>query len=420
MVLQCRGRETVDAPMAVGPGALPVLHPVTGVKLGTACAGFKKPGRRDLVVISVDEGAACAAVFTRNAFCAAPVAVARRHLSAAAPRYLLINTGNANAGTGEEGIRAATACCDMVAEYTGCRREQVVPFSTGVIGENLPLQPFRDHLPGLLQSLDENGWSGAASGIMTTDTVAKGASLRTSVQGRPVTVTGIAKGSGMICPDMATMLAFVATDSRIEPGLLQECLARAAARSFNRITVDGDTSTNDACVLLATGKSDHAPVTSPRDDGFRQLCAAVTEVCETLARLIVRDGEGATKFICIAVHGGRSEEECRRAAYAVAHSPLVKTAFFASDPNWGRILAALGRSGLEELDVSRVNITLNGMCIVRGGARDPEYREQDGAAVMRSADITVSIELGRGRYTTEVWTCDLSYDYVRINAEYRS
>lgn len=406
--------------MAVGITGLPTLHPVPGVKLGVACAGFKSPGRRDLVVMALDQGGRCAAVFTRNAFCAAPVVVARRHLVAGAPRFLLINTGNANAGTAEQGIEAALACCNLVAEYAGCRREEVVPFSTGVIGEPLPLQPFRDSLPVALTTLDEDVWAEAAHGIMTTDTVPKGVSLRTSIHGKTVTVTGIAKGAGMIRPDMATMLAFVATDADVPPALLQRCLAEAVDASFNRITVDGDTSTNDACVLMATGRSGHAPITDADDAGYQALCCAVRELCQTLAQLIVRDGEGATKFVTIEVQGGRSEEECRRAAYTIAHSPLVKTAFFASDPNWGRILAALGRAGIDDLDIARVSIHINGVCIVRNGGRAADYTEEQGVAAMRAEDITLCVQLDRGRYNGRVWTCDLTYEYVRINTVYRS
>jgi len=406
--------------MAVGLTDLPTLYPVSGVALGVACAGFKSPDRRDLVVMALAEGTRCAAVFTRNAFCAAPVVVARRHLSAAAPRYLLVNTGNANAGTGEQGIAAALAGCDLVAEHTGCRRQEVVPFSTGVIGEPLPLQPFRDSLPMALSALSEDAWAEAAHGIMTTDTAPKGASLRTSIHGETVTVTGIAKGAGMIRPDMATMLAFIATDAAVAPDLLQRCLVEAVDASFNRITVDGDTSTNDACVLVATGKSGCPPMTGSDDAGYQALCGAVRAVCETLAQLIVRDGEGATKFITIEVQGGRSEQECRCAAYTIAQSPLVKTAFFGSDPNWGRILAALGRADLPDLDIERVSVHINGVCIVRNGARAADYTEEQGVAAMRAEDISLCIQLDRGRYNSRVWTCDLSYEYVRINTVYRS
>jgi len=387
--------------------------------LGTAQAGFKAPGRRDLVVMALDEGSRCAAVFTSNAFCAAPVTVARDHLRVGQPRFLVINAGNANAGTGPQGIEAALRCCELAAEQGGCDRARVLPFSTGVIGEPLPLGPFRDGLPAALADLREDGWADAAAGIMTTDTLPKGASLQVPVGERTVTVTGIAKGSGMIRPDMATMLAFVATDCEVAPAALRRCLERAVAASFNRITVDGDMSTNDACVLAATGRGGPA-VTADEGPDFEALCGAVTEVCRTLAQAIVRDGEGATKFITVDVHGGRTPEECRGVAYTVAHSPLVKTAFFAGDPNWGRILAAIGRAPVVGLDVSCVEIDLNGVCIVRAGARADDYREERGAAAMAGPEIELCIRLGRGRYRDYIWTCDLSYEYVRINAEYRS
>ncbi len=404
--------------MAVGLTGLPEMHPVAGIRLGTACAGIKKPGRRDLVVVELAEGARCAAVFTRNAFCAAPVIVARNHLAAA--RYLLINTGNANAGTGEQGMRDALTCCAALAQQVGCVPESVLPFSTGVIGEPLPVQRIVAGLPEACADLSEAGWEDAAHGIMTTDTVPKGASCHLLIDGQAVTVTGIAKGSGMIRPDMATMLAFVATDAACDPALLQQCLNEAVAVSFNRITVDGDTSTNDACVLIATGKSTLAPIASTSDDAYKRLCAAVTEVCTELAQSVIRDGEGATKLITVDVQEGGGVDECALVAYAVAHSPLVKTAFFASDPNWGRILAAVGRAGLSGLDVGRISIYLDEVCIVRNGGRADEYREELGQQVMKRDEITVRIHLGRGTHHDKVWTCDFSYDYVRINAEYRT
>ena len=397
---------------------LPPLFFVPGIRLGTACAGIKKPGRRDLVIMEIAANSMCAAVFTRNAFCAAPVTVARAHLAAQAPRYLLINTGNANAGTGAQGLRDAQLCCDTLAQLTGAESAQILPFSTGVIGEPLPVARLCAGLPEALANLDENGWAFAAQGIMTTDTRPKGASRQLQLQGRTITVTGIAKGSGMIRPDMATMLAYVATDAGIEPALLQQCLHEAVAASFNRITVDGDTSTNDACLLIATGRS--AVRIAADNDDYRTLCAAVREVCVELAQAIVRDGEGATKFITIDVRGGRDDAECKLAAYAIAHSPLVKTAFFASDPNWGRILAAVGRAGIADLVIERVIMHLDDVCIVRDGGRAPDYQEEDGQCVMRRAEITIRIDLGRGAAQTQVWTCDLSHDYVRINAEYRT
>ncbi len=398
---------------------LSVLHPVAGLRLGTTCAGIKQPDRRDLVVIELCDGANVAAVFTRNAFCAAPVIVAREHWAQTSPQYLLINTGNANAGTGEQGVKDALACCDAVAQAADCAREAVLPFSTGVISEPLRVMAICDAVPAALAALDENGWSDAAHGILTTDTVPKGVSRQLEIEGHKVTVTGIAKGSGMIRPDMATMLAYVATDANVPQNVLQVCLARAVNQSFNRITVDGDTSTNDACLLMATGQS-AAIVDQAEGDVFEALCAAVADVCEQLALAIVRDGEGATKLITVVVDGGCDEAECLQVAYTIAHSPLVKTAFFASDPNWGRILAAVGRAGLVDLDISAIELYLGDVCLARNGGRDPDYHEELGQRVMDQAEITVRVVLNRGDAMAQVWTCDLSYDYVRINAEYRS
>ena len=406
--------------MAVGLSALPSLLSVPGVRVGTACAGIKKPGRRDLVVIELGEGATCAGVFTLNAFCAAPVVLAKRYLKQQAPRYLLINTGNANAGTGDQGLNDALACCQALAASVGVKPEQVLPFSTGVIGEPLPVTTIVNALPAAYRALSAEGWHDAAHGIMTTDTVAKGCSRQVEIAGQLVTVTGIAKGAGMIRPNMATMLAFVATDAKVSRALLQQCLASAVNASFNRITVDGDTSTNDACILMASGRSGLPEFADAGDAGYIALAQAVTEVCIELAQAIVRDGEGATKFITVEVCGGADEEECRRAAYTIAHSPLVKTAFFASDPNWGRILAAVGRARIPNLQVERVNIYLEDVCIVADGGRAPAYREELGRDVMAGEEITVRVELGRGEGCARVWTCDLSYDYVRINAEYRT
>ncbi len=398
---------------------LPVLHPVAGLRLGTTCAGIKQPDRRDLVLMELCDGATVAAVFTRNAFCAAPVIVAREHRAQTSPRYLLINTGNANAGTGEQGMTDALACCDAVAQAAGCAREAVLPFSTGVISEPLQVTAICGAVPAALAALDENGWADAAHGILTTDTVPKGVSQKLEIDGHRVTITGIAKGSGMIRPDMATMLAYVATDANVPQNVLQVCLARAMNKSFNRITVDGDTSTNDACLLMATGQS-AATVDQTEGDTFDALCAAVTDVCEQLALAVVRDGEGATKLITVAVDGGRDEAECLQVAYTIAHSPLVKTAFFASDPNWGRILAAVGRAGLVDLDINAIELYLDDVCLARDGGRAPDYREELGQQVMDKTEITVRVVLSRGDATAQIWTCDLSYDYVRINAEYRS
>ena len=391
---------------------------VAGVRLGTARAGIKYPDRRDLVVVELAAGTQAAAVFTRNAFCAAPVTVARTHLAAASPRYLVINTGNANAGTGRQGLADAEASCRSLAERTGCRSEEVLPFSTGVIGEPLPLFRLVTGLPEALATLRPDGWAEAAAGIMTTDTRPKWASRRLTLAGREVAITGIAKGAGMIRPDMATMLAFVATDAAVDPAPLREILHEAVADSFNAITVDGDTSTNDACLLLATGRSG-ASVPATGGDRAR-FATAVGELCVDLAQAIVRDGEGATKFITVRVEGGRDVAECRQVAYTIAHSPLVKTAFFASDPNWGRILAAVGRSGLDALDLERVTIHLDEVCIVRDGGRASDYTEEQGQRVMARPEIAIRVELGRGGAAARIWTTDLSFDYVRINAEYRT
>ncbi len=407
--------------MAVGAASRFPLVPVQGVRLGSACAGIRKPGRRDLVILELAPGSRVAARFTRNAFCAAPVTVAREHLATAAGvRYLLINTGNANAGTGERGIQDARTCCDALAGLVALAPQAVLPFSTGVIGEPLPTERVIAGLPQALAALDAEGWGMAAEGIMTTDTRPKGASRRVCIDTSWVTVSGIAKGAGMIRPDMATMLAFVATDATVDPVLLDALLGRAVDASFNAITVDGDTSTNDACVLVATGMAGTPPIRSITDAGARELATALEEVCLELAQAIVRDAEGATKFVEVMVRGGLDVAECRRAAYAVAESPLVKTALFASDPNWGRILAAVGRAGVVGLDVARVAIDLDEVPIVRGGARDPAYTEADGQRVMAREEIRVVIDLGRGAASASVWTSDLSHDYVRINAEYRT
>ncbi len=391
---------------------------VAGIRLGSTCAGIKYPDRRDLVVIEAAAGTQAAAAFTQNAFCAAPVTVARAHLAAASPRYLLVNTGNANAGTGQQGLADAEASCRALAEQTGCRPMEVLPFSTGVIGEPLPLARLLAGLPAALATLRPEGWRDAAQGIMTTDTRPKWATRRAVLGGHEVTVTGIAKGAGMIRPDMATLLAFIATDAAVDGVLLQQVLIAAVADSFNAITVDGDTSTNDACVLLATGQ---AGVTVPGAGAERdQFAAMIREVCIELAQAIIRDGEGATKFITVAVEGGRDTAECRQVAYTIAHSPLIKTAFFASDPNWGRILAAVGRAGLADLRLEQVAIHLDEACIVRDGGRAPAYTEQQGQQVMQRSEITIRVELGRGRAAARIWTTDLSFDYVRINAEYRT
>lgn len=404
--------------MAVGYTGLPELLPISGVRIGVASAGIKTPGRRDVVVMELARAATCAGTFTRNAFCAAPVSVAKAHMAAASARYFLINTGNANAGTGRPGLAAAEQSCVALAALVDCRPDEVLPFSTGVIGEPLPLPKIAAALPQAIAALAADGWADAAHGILTTDTVPKGCSRRVVLDGGEVTITGIAKGSGMIRPDMATMLAFLATDACIETTLLQQLLGTAVRHSFNRITVDGDTSTNDSCMLAATGGSGIEVRSGSADvETFR---AALTDVCETLAQAIVCDGEGATKLITVEVTGGRDEQECEQVAYTVAHSPLVKTAFFASDPNWGRILAAVGRAGVRELDLDAITIHLGDVCIVRDGGRALDYTEEQGRKVMAQSEISVRIALARGAAAVRVWTCDFSYDYVRINAEYRT
>lgn len=404
--------------MAVGFEGLPQLLPVHGFRIGIASAGIKKPGRRDVVVMELAAGATCAGMFTRNAFCAAPVTVAKQHLAAAAPRYFLVNTGNANAGTGRQGLADAQQSCAALAQLAGCGGTQVLPFSTGVIGEPLPVAKITAVLPQALAGLGEDNWADAAHGIMTTDTVPKGCSRRLALSGGEIVITGIAKGSGMIRPDMATMLSYIATDAKVEQPVLQQVLDGAVRSSFNRITVDGDTSTNDACMLVASGASGVAVAAGSAD--FAAFSQAVTEVCEFLAQAIVRDGEGATKLITIDVVNGREVQECEQVAFTIAHSPLVKTAFFASDPNWGRILAAVGRAGVTDLDLDAITIHLGDVCIVRDGGRAADYTEERGAAVMAQAEITIRVDLRRGGAAARVWTCDFSYDYVRINAEYRS
>ena len=404
--------------MAVGLTPPASLRPVAGIRLGTTQAGIRKPGRSDLVVIELAPGTHTAGLFTRNAFCAAPVVVARNHLLETAPRYLVINTGNANAGTGQRGMDAAADTCRELAAQTGVTPDEVLPFSTGVIGEPLPLDRLLAGLPAALDGLDANGWVDAAAGIMTTDTVPKGISRRLVLDGREVTITGIAKGAGMIRPDMATMLAFIGTDAAIEAPDLHGLLVQAAERSFNRITIDGDTSTNDALMLMASGASG---VRLGRDNpAWTDFAEALIEVCQWLAQAIVRDGEGATKFVRVEVSGGASSAECLQVGYTVAHSPLVKTALFASDPNWGRILAAVGRAGLDDLVLERVSIHLDDVCIVRDGGRAGDYTESAGQRVLAQEELAIRIDLGRGEASENLWTTDLSYDYVRINAEYRT
>jgi glutamate N-acetyltransferase / amino-acid N-acetyltransferase len=395
-------------------------QPVPGVRLSAVAAGIRYEGRDDLVLLELPEGSCCAAVFTRNAFCAAPVVVAKEHLAGASPRFLLINSGNANAGTGERGLADARASCAEVAELTRGRAEEVLPFSTGVIGEHLPMERLAAALPSALERLRETAWPEAARAIMTTDTVPKLASRRFAAAGRTAVISGMAKGAGMIRPDMATMLAFLATDLAVGQDLLRRCLSDAVKVSFNAISVDGDTSTNDACVLAAAGTLGNAPLDDPESADYLAFRIAVEEVCRELATAIVRDGEGATKLVTVRVEEARDSVEARRVADTIAHSPLVKTALFASDPNWGRILAAVGRAQIEGLDIDAVRIWLGGLCIVSRGGRDPDYTETAGQATMEETEIRIRVALGRGEAATELLTCDLSYDYVRINAEYRT
>ncbi|KJH80273.1 MULTISPECIES: bifunctional glutamate N-acetyltransferase/amino-acid acetyltransferase ArgJ [Pseudomonadaceae] len=405
--------------MAVGLGPLPILHPVPGFELGIASAGIKRPGRKDVVVMRCAEGSTVAGVFTLNAFCAAPVILAKQRAQGTV-RYLLTNTGNANAGTGEPGMQAAIRSCASLASLTGVDAQAVLPFSTGVIGEPLPVEKIEAALPAALADLDENHWAEAATGIMTTDTLPKGASRQFEHQGVTVTVTGISKGAGMIRPNMATMLGYIATDAKVSQAVLQDLVRDAANKSFNRITIDGDTSTNDCCMLIATGKAALPEVTEASGELFEKLKQAVFEVSMEVAQSIVRDGEGATKFVTVIVNGGENHQECLDVGYAVAHSPLIKTALFASDPNWGRILAAVGRAGVPELDVSKIDVYLGAVCIASQGGRSPSYTEEQGAAVMAEEEIEIRIELGRGTCSETIWTTDLSHEYVRINAEYRT
>lgn len=402
------------------------LHPVAGLRIATAMAGIRKANRRDLVLFALEEGAAVAGVFTRNRFCAAPVQVCREHLAAdggAGVRALVVNTGNANAGTGADGLARARRTCASLAAAMGIGERQVLPFSTGVIMETLPVERIEAALPaaiGALAPAAGKAWAEAAEGIMTTDTVPKAASRRIEIDGHAVHVTGISKGAGMIRPNMATMLGFVATDALVAPALMNALVREAADASFNRITIDGDTSTNDAFVLIATRRADHAEITSLDSAEGVALREAVVAVATQLAQAIVRDGEGATKFITVQVDGGRDEAECRQVAYAIAHSPLVKTAFFASDPNLGRILAAVGYAGIDDLDQALIDLFLDDVHVATRGARHPQYREEDGQRVMKQSEITVRVDLHRGGAQALVWTCDLSHEYVSINADYRS
>ena len=397
------------------------LNPIAGLTLGITEAAIKKPGKKDLLVMHLAAGSRVAGVFTKNRFCAAPVLVCQEHLSSgSAIRALVVNTGNANAGTGEEGLGRARRTCVEVASLLDLKPEQVLPFSTGVIMEPLPIERVVAGLPACIAGLSGDNWFHAAQAIMTTDTAPKAASRQIRIDGKIINITGIAKGAGMIHPNMATMLGYVATDASISQALLNALVAYAADKSFNRITVDGDTSTNDSFVLMATSKAGNTEITDSASAAYVQLRDAVTALSIELAQAIVRDGEGATKFMTVTVEGGKNAEESAKVAFAIAHSPLVKTAFFASDPNLGRILAAIGYAGIDDLDVTKINLYLDDVLVAENGGRAASYREEDGQRVMKQSEITVRVELNRGAVSETVWTCDFSYDYVKINADYRS
>jgi len=406
--------------MAVGLKKIYGLLPVKGVQVAACSADIYKTNRKDLALISFSSDSNCAAVFTQNAFCAAPVVIAKDHIEKGKSAYCLINSGNANAGLGEQGIEAAMEVCQHLANHANSSVISVLPFSTGVIAEPLPVDKIKNAIPALLDNLKADAWLDVADAIITTDTIAKGISKRIKLANGEITITGIAKGSGMIRPDMATVLAFIATDADISGKLIQSVLTDVVGDSFNCINVDGDTSTNDACLLVATGESDVAEIKSFAKGSGLLFKNALLEICIYLAQAIVRDGEGASKFISIAVDEGASEAESREVALTVANSPLVKTAFFASDPNWGRILAAIGRTTLPDLDIERISISLNDVKIVESGKRADDYTEAEGQRVMKQEGITISISLGRGNASAIIWTCDLSHEYVRINSEYRS
>ena len=408
-------------PVNLSPPVAAALHPIPGVRMGVVQAGIRKAGRKDLTLLLIDPEASVGGVFTQNRFCAAPVQVCREHLASGhGVRAIVINTGNANAGTGDDGLMRARATCIAVAQALELAPEQVLPLSTGVIMEALPHQRIIDALPQAIAQARPDAWFDAAEGIMTTDTVPKAFSTQVQVQGKTVSITGISKGAGMIRPNMATMLGFLATDANIAPTLMRDLAHELAEGSFNRVTVDGDTSTNDSFLVIATGRAAHAPITDWGQADALALKQALLSVARQLAQAIVRDGEGATKFITVRVEGGRDAAECRQVAYAIAHSPLVKTAFYASDPNLGRILAAVGYAGITDLDQTRIDLYLDQVHVARQGGRHPEYREEDGQRVMKQSEITVRVALGRGPASDTVWTCDFSHDYVSINADYRS
>ncbi len=402
--------------MATGKNTFPTMHPVVGFQLGTSSAGIKVAGRKDVVLMKIAEGSSVAGVFTQNRFCAAPVHIAKQHMQQTTPSYFLINTGNANAGTGEQGMADSLSCCQAVADAVNVAPHQILPYSTGVIGEPLPVDLICHAVPAALEQLSDNGWANAAEGILTTDTRPKGASNQFDIDGSTVTITGICKGSGMIKPNMATMLGYVATDAAIDEELLYAALQKANGKSFNRITVDGDTSTNDAVMLVATGASG----VQIDEANFELFLAHLTAIFTELAQSIIRDGEGANKFVTVTVDSAENIQEALAVAYAVAESPLVKTALTASDPNWGRILAAVGRAHVSDLDVSKIQISLNSVLIAENGGRASSYTEAQGQQAMQAEDIEILIQLNRGQVTETLWTTDLSYEYVRINAEYRT
>ena len=407
-------------PVNLSPPCAEQLTPIAGIRLGVASAGIKTLGRNDLTLMLLAPGSNAVGVFTENRFCAAPVTLCRQHLSATHPSALVINTGNANAGTGQNGMERALSVCQALAQHLDCPTQAVLPFSTGVIMEPLPADKIIAALPAALANAHEGNWLAAAHAIMTTDIVAKGSARRLTLDDQPVHITGIAKGSGMIHPNMATMLGFIATDAVIAPALLQRMISTAANLSFNCITVDGDTSTNDSLILIASNQANHACINSEAHPYYAVLQSAINDVAIELAQAIVRDGEGATKFITIKVENGKNNEECRQIGYAIARSPLVKTAFFASDPNLGRILAAIGYAGVTDLDVNTLQLWLGDVLVAEQGGRAANYQEADGQRIMREAEITIRVVLNRGAVNATLWTCDFSYDYVKINAEYRS
>ena len=406
--------------MAVGDVTMPLMHVVQGVKIGSTEAYVRYPNRRDLVIFEFAEGSNVAGVFTQSAFAAAPVQLSKKHLAENTPRYLIINTGNANAATGTVGYKNAEATCAKLAELAGVQTNQILPFSTGVIGEQLPIERLVQGIQPALNDLNADRWADAASGIMTTDTTPKGASEQFELDGITYSMTGISKGAGMIRPNMATMLSYVATDAPIQRDILQQLLKHSVEQSFNRITVDGDTSTNDSCILVATGQAGGTEICSENDPRYALVLDVLNRVMLRLAQLIIRDGEGATKFITVRVEGGANTQECCDIAYSISHSPLVKTAIFASDPNWGRILAAIGYAGVPNLDVEKIQVWLDDVQICKDGGAAADYTEAAGARIMAQTEMTIRVNLGRGQATDTVYTCDLSYDYVKINADYRS